>query len=276
MREDWHLSHGTQRPQSQIDPADSAAGIQAAFEATKALGGVALAHRVHTNITYLFLSGFPFSFLSFVCTASCRPRDCAASQSILLCSMRHPIISGVSHTKDESRMRRRQGRRRRREERRGWATLTKIVRRDSSDAAAAGSDPLLSMCSFVEMRLTDTMRSACLLLLSLSLVCVSGVSARDGASYPPVFPTWPFVIHTWPWPQAADAACQYRSHTHTHHTRIRNTRTHSRHTPMHCVCVSFHPDGELSNPSSSTPALDAIVAGCQTCEEDQCGGTVGQ
>lgn len=29
------------------------------------------------------------------------------------------------------------------------------------------------------------------------------------------------------------------------------------------------------NPSSTTPALDAVQAGCTKCEEDQCDGTVG-
>ena len=31
---------------------------------------------------------------------------------------------------------------------------------------------------------------------------------EQAKAYPPVFPTWPFVIHTWPWSQAADAACK--------------------------------------------------------------------
>lgn len=50
----------------------------------------------------------------------------------------------------------------------------------------------------------------------------------------------PIVVNTWPWPQATDAAWV-----------------------------------ALSSPTSSSPALDAVEAGCKQCQEDQCDGTVG-
>jgi len=87
-------------------------------------------------------------------------------------------------------------------------------------------------------------RAVC--LAALLAVGVSGMphdvrsaGAAEG-DYPPVFPTWPFVIQTWPWTQAADAAY-----------------------------------AALTSSKSTTPSLDAIVAGLSTCEEQQCGGTVG-
>lgn len=50
----------------------------------------------------------------------------------------------------------------------------------------------------------------------------------------------PIVVNTWPWPQATDAAWT-----------------------------------ALTQPQSSSPALDAVEAGCKKCQEDQCDGTVG-
>lgn len=86
-----------------------------------------------------------------------------------------------------------------------------------------------------------------LLLLSASVCCLVLSSSTtttavlaSGPTPPPVFPTWPFVLHTGPYSAAADAAFAV-----------------------------------LSNPTTSTPALDAVVAGCSQCETTQCGGEVG-
>jgi hypothetical protein len=43
---------------------------------------------------------------------------------------------------------------------------------------------------------------------SALFVCASSDHLQHARADPPVFPTWPFVINTWPWPEAADAACQ--------------------------------------------------------------------
>jgi len=82
------------------------------------------------------------------------------------------------------------------------------------------------------------------LIPSVSATVVSSSNHAVNDDPPPVFPTWPFVVHTWPWKQAAEAAWKALN--------------------------------EPVDPSSNTkPALDAIVAGCTVCEEQQCGGTVG-